>query len=104
METENTLFIALEYDKNLPKLDLHAVHPNDVENSIINFLLDLIQKNQHSAQIIYGRGGSGLLKQKTVEFLDKNMQEKDPNHKLVKAWKESVLSGAGGRCLVVLEE
>jgi DNA-nicking Smr family endonuclease len=104
METESTLFIALEYDKNLPKLDLHAIHPNDVESSIINFLLDLIQKNQHGAQIIYGRGGNGLLKQKTVEFLNKNIKEKDSNHKLVKAWKESVLHGAGGRCLVVLEE
>lgn len=101
---KDLLFVALEYDNSLPKLDLHTVDPNDVENSIINFLLDLIQKNQHSAQIIYGRGGSGLLKKKTIEFLNKNMQETNPDHKLVKAWQESALHGAGGRCLVVLEE
>jgi DNA-nicking Smr family endonuclease len=104
MEKERELlFVALEYDKNVPRLDLHGVHPNDIENSIVNFLLDLIQKNKHSAQIIYGRGGSGILRQKTNEFLNKNMRETDINHRLVKAWKESVLQGAGGRCLILVE-
>lgn len=102
-KTESAVFIALEYDKHLPKLDLHGIDPNQVENSIINFLLEQINQNQYKAQIIYGRGGTGILRQKTIEFLQKNMAEKIRDHKLVKAWKESVLAGAGGRCLILLE-
>lgn len=102
--TEDALFIVLEYDKNLPKLDLHGLRPDEVENAIVNFLLEQINQSQYKAQIIYGRGGSGVLRQKTIEFLQKNMMEKSVDHKLVKVWKESVLAGAGGRCLILLED
>ena len=105
METSSdTFFVALEYDKNLPKLDLHEVRPEDVENTVFNFLLEQINNNNYKAQIIYGRGGAGVLKEKTIDFLNKNMVESNPALKLVKAWKESSLSDAGGRCLVLLED
>lgn len=104
MEKElETIFIVLEYEKNIPILDLHTTRPEDVETAIANFLLELIHKNEHAAQIIYGGSGTGILKQKTIDFLNKNEHEKDRTYKLVKAWKESVLQAAGGRCLVILE-
>ncbi len=104
METSpDTLFVALEYDKNLSKLDLHGVKPEDVENAVFNFLLEQINNEGYKAQIIYGRGGAGVLREKTIEFLNKNMVEPNPVLKLVKAWKESSLADAGGRCLVLLE-
>lgn len=105
MERElDALFVALEYDKNLPKLDLHGINPKDVENDVMNFLLELINRGENKVQIIYGRGGSGALREKMVDFLNKNMTESNPNIKLVKAWKESALAKAGGRCLVLLED
>lgn len=105
METSpETLFVTLEYDKNLPKLDLHGTKPEDVEIAISNFLLEQINNEDYKAQIIYGRGGAGILREKTIEFLNKNMTETNLNFKLVKAWKESSLADAGGRCLVLLEE
>ena len=104
METSSdTLFVALEYDKNLPKLDLHGVRPEDVENTVFNFLLEQINNENYKAQIIYGRGGVGALREKTTDFLNKNMAGSNPALKLVKAWKESSLADAGGRCLVLLE-
>jgi DNA-nicking Smr family endonuclease len=99
----DTIFTVLEYDRHLPKLDLHGVRPDEVENTLINFLLSQINQGQYKAQIIYGKGG-GVLKQKTIDFLNKNIVESNPKNKLVKAWKEAVLEGAGGRCLVLLEE
>lgn len=105
METSpDTLFVALEYDKNLSKLDLHGIRPEDVEKTAFNFLLEQINNNNYKAQIIYGRGGSGVLREKTIEFLNKNMVETNPANKLVKAWIESSLADAGGRCLVLLED
>lgn len=104
MKTEyDTIFTALEYQKNLPKLDLHGVRPEEVEVLLSNFLTDLTAHGEQAVQVIYGRGGSGVLKQKTVEFLNRNLIEKDKNSRFVKAWKEAVLEGAGGRCLVILE-
>lgn len=104
MEKElETIFIVLEYKKNVPILDLHSTRPEEVETIVANFLLELINKNEHAAQIIYGGSGSGILKQKTIDFLNKNVREKNANYKFVKAWKEAVLEGAGGRCLVILE-
>ena len=104
MEKElETIFIVLEYEKNVPILDLHSIRPENVETVVANFLLELVNKNEHAAQIIYGRSGSGILKQKTIDFLNKNVREKDVNYKFVKAWREAVLEGAGGRCLVILE-
>ncbi|MBI2037908.1 MAG: Smr/MutS family protein [Candidatus Magasanikbacteria bacterium] len=104
METSpDTLFVALEYDKNLPKLDLHGTKPKEVENAVFNFLLEQINLGEYKAQIIYGRGGSGVLRNKAKEFLNKNMAEPNPVLKLVKAWKESSLADAGGRCLILLE-
>lgn len=100
----DSLFVTLEYDKHLPKLDLHGIRPEAVETTIFNFFMKLNNLGYHTAQVIFGRGGSGILKQKTIEFLDKNMAEIDPKLKLVRAWKESVLEGAGGRCLAILEE
>ncbi len=102
-KTEDTIFIALEYDKNLPKLDLHGIKPEEIEKEVFNFLLEQINKGDYKAQIIYGRGGSGVLRDKTIEFLKKNMAQTNPAQRLVKAWKESVLTGAGGRCLVLLD-
>ena len=101
---DDTLLVALEYDNDLPKLDLHGLQPDEVENVVVNFLLEQINQKQYKAQIIYGRGGSGVLRQKTIDFLQKNMLEKSVEYKLVKVWKESVLAGAGGRCLVLLED
>lgn len=101
---DDTLLVALEYDNDLPKLDLHGLQPDEVENAVVNFLLEQINQNQYKAQIIYGRGGSGVLRQKTINFLQKNMLEKSAEHKLVKLWKESVLEGAGGRCLILLQD
>lgn len=105
MEMESdTLFVALEYDKTLPKLDLHGIKPEEIEREVFDFLLGLINRNEHKAQIIYGRGGAGILKEKTISFLNKNMAEANPDVRLVKAWKESSLVDAGGRCLVFLED
>ena len=103
-KSPESLFIALEYDRNLSKLDLHGVKAVDVENVIFNFLLQQINLGEYKMQIIYGRGGSGVLRAKTIEFLNKNMAEPNQDIKLVKVWKESVLESAGGRCLVILEE
>ena len=104
MDTQyDAIFVALEFDRHLPKLDLHGVRPEEVESTIINFLVHQINKGQRAVQVIYGRGGMGVLKQKTIECLDKNKAEKTSGQKLLKAWKESVLDGAGGRCLVLLD-
>lgn len=101
--TEDAIFLVLEYDKHLPKLDLHEINPEDVEREIINFISKQIRLGQCKVQIIYGRGGKGILREKTKEVLEANLAEKDLNKKFVKAWKESVLESAGGRCLVILE-
>ncbi|MBP6859421.1 MAG: Smr/MutS family protein [Candidatus Magasanikbacteria bacterium] len=104
METSlDTVFITLEYDKYLVSLDVHQVRPEEIENKVSNFLLKQINNGNFKVQIIYGRGGIGILREKVQEFLDKNMQEKNQNNRLVKAWKEAVLESAGGRCLVILE-
>jgi DNA-nicking Smr family endonuclease len=99
----SVLFLVLEYNKNLPKLDLHGVRPQEVEVLLSNFLTDFVSRGEQAVQVIYGRGGSGVLKQKTIELLDRNLREKDKNNRFVKAWKEAVLEGSGGRCLVILE-
>lgn len=99
-----SLFVTLEYDNNLPALDLHGTKPEDVEREIINFVSKQISLGSNKIQIIYGRGGKGILREKTKEVLMKNMAEKDLDKKFVKAWKESYLESAGGRCLVILEE
>jgi DNA-nicking Smr family endonuclease len=100
----STLFVTLEYDKNLPSLDLHGIGPEDVEREVINFISKQIRLGQSKVQIIYGRGGKGILREKTKQFLDKNKAEINQDIKLVKAWKEASLADAGGRCLVILEE
>jgi DNA-nicking Smr family endonuclease len=101
---EDAIFVVLEYDKNLPKLDLHGSRSGDVEREIINFISKQMLLGSNKIQIVYGRGGKGILREKTKEVLAINMAEKDPNKRFVKAWKEAVLEGAGGRCLVVLED
>ena len=103
-KSPESLFIALEYDRNLPKIDLHGVKAEDIEDAVFNFLVEQINKGQYKAQIIYGRGGKGILREKTKQFLDKNKAEINQDIKLVKAWKEASLADAGGRCLVILEE
>lgn len=101
---QESLFVTLEYDSNLPALDLHGIICEDVEREIINFISKQISLGNYRIQVIYGRGGKGILREKTKEVLEANMVEKDPHKKFVKAWKESVLESAGGRCLVILEE
>lgn len=100
----DTIFSVLEYDKNLSKLDLHGVRVEDVEIEIINFISKQIRLGLCKVQIIYGRGGKGVLREKTKEVLEANLAEKNLNKKFVKAWREAVLESAGGRCLVILEE
>ncbi len=98
----DTIFSVLEYDKNLPKLDLHGVRVEDVETEIINFISKQISFGHDKIQIIYGRGGKGILREKTKEVLAENITEKDLNKKFVKAWKEAEQVNAGARCLVLL--
>ncbi len=104
VDIPDSVFVALEYDDQIPKLDLHGTKPEEVETAIFNFLTRLHNLGMHNAQVIFGRGGAGVLKQKTIEFLNENLDNPDANMRLVKAWKEARFEGAGGRCLVVLIE
>ncbi len=99
---QESLFVTLEYDKNLPSLDLHGINSDDVEREIINFISKQISFGHDKIQIIYGRGGKGILREKTKEVLVANMVEKDLNKKFVKAWREAGQVNAGARCLVLL--
>ncbi len=95
------LFTTLEFEKNLPRLDLHHVDLYDIERILANFLSDA-NGHYRAVEIIYGKG-SGLLREKTINFLAQNSIEKDFAFRFVKAWREAELVNPGGRCLVLLE-
>lgn len=101
----DTLFTVFEFDKNLPLLDLHGVDlfSQEIEIKTINFLCQAQYQGQRAVQIVYGKGASGALKGRVVNLLGAETS-KNSDSRIVKAWREATLAGAGGRCLVLLEE
>ncbi|MBW1650785.1 MAG: Smr/MutS family protein [Deltaproteobacteria bacterium] len=52
-------------------LDLHNFNPKDISSLLENYILECIKKNISSIRIIHGKG-KGILKKRTLAFLDKS--------------------------------
>lgn len=89
MEIESRM-LASELRKDLPKLDLHGLRRDEIQNRIDQFLYEQFNKDEFSAEIIFGIG-KGILREEGLNFLQ--------NHPLV-----GKVIDKGVRCIVLLEK
>lgn len=102
METDrehDLLFEVLQFNDKLPQLDLHGILPVDAARLVKEFLLEQAHDTKiNGVRIIYGCGGTGVLRAETMSAL----QALGTGEKAkVLAFREEERSGRGS-CVVLL--
>lgn len=72
-ESDDLLALTLEYNTSLPQVDLHGLHLEaDIDHQVSQLIRQNAKnKNVVAVRIIYGRGGSGLLRDVALKALRK---------------------------------
>ncbi|MFH1947077.1 MAG: Smr/MutS family protein [Candidatus Magasanikbacteria bacterium] len=88
MNNKQAKIFAAEIGADIPVLDLHSLYPTEALEKIETFVFDMHKNKQDMGRIIYG-GGTGVLRQEVLQYLEK--------HPLVEDVVEE-----GGSCLVLI--
>ena len=88
MDNKQAKIFAAEIGADIPVLDLHGLYPSEALEKVEPFIYDIHKNKQDMGRIIYG-GGTGVLRQEVLQYLEK--------HPLV----EDVIE-EGGSCLVLI--
>ncbi len=88
MDNKQAKIFAAEIGADIPVLDLHGFYPSEALEKIEMFVYGIYKSKEEIGRIIYG-GGTGVLRQEVLQYLEK--------HPLVEDVVEE-----GGSCLVML--
>lgn len=72
-ESDDLLALTLEYNTSLPQVDLHGLRFEvDIDQQVSELIRKQAKnKNVVAVRVIYGRGGSGLLRDAALKALHK---------------------------------